>query len=895
MTLWAQFRSSLRATVRRSRMESEMDAELRFHMEAYAEDLVRGGVPREEAMRRARLEFGGIEGAKEECREARGVNLTETLVQDIRYGARTMRKNPGFTAVAVLTLALGIGANTAIFSVVNAVLFRPLPVNAPHELVNVYNSSPGDMFAHAPLAYPDYIDFRDNNKTLAGLLGFAPNFLALERNNENEMITAEAVSSNYFDVLGVKPVLGRTFEAGQDQVAGGYPVVVLSYTAWQRKFNSDPAITGKTVRVNGNLLTIIGVAPRNFFGLMRGLSPGLWVPLSMDPTLHMGDPLEDRGSQWLFVTGRVKPGVSSAQVQAELKTIADRLAHQYPKSNKDRTTEILPTGQVKIMPEVDGALYATSYVVLAFVGLILLIACANIAGMLLARASVRRKEIALRLALGAGRFRLIRQLLTESMLLSLTGGALGLLLTILFDRTVSLALQEMHLVVPIQIGLGLTLDIRVFAFTLIAVTGATLLFGLVPAFKASGVTLGSALKEEAGCAGGSRSKHRTLKVLVVGQVALSLLLLICAGLSVRSMRNAFRVDPGFKPDGVVTASFFPSLAGMKDTQTNAFYEELSKRIRSLPGVESVGLAERLPLTFVIQVSSCAPQGKDAVPNEQWQSVDRSGASPGYFRTMRIPILRGREFTERDTSSSPFVVIVNQALANLFWRGQDPIGQKVRFLGDDKYYEVVGVARDGKYRTLGEQARPFVYRPVQQQGNPDLTLLVRVAGDPRPVFTAIREDARQIESRVPVMQLQSLEDKISVSLLLPRAGASLFGLLGLLGLVLASVGLYGVIAYTASQRTHEIGIRMALGAKPREILQLILRQGVILALTGVAAGLSAALAMTRLLSVMLYGISATDAATFAGVSLFLLLVALVASYIPARRAMRVDPMVALRYE
>ena len=895
MTTWSKLRSWVWAMLRRSRMESEMDAELHFHMEAYAEDLVRGGVAREEARRRARLEFGGVERVKEEGREARGVHFFDVLVHDLRYAARTLRKNPGFTTVAVLTLALSIGANTAIFSVVNAVLFRPLPVNAPHELVNVYNSSPGEMFEHAPLSYPDYIDFRDNNKTLAGLLGFAPNFLALERNNESEMITAEAVSSNYFDVLGVKPVLGRTFEAGQDRVAGAYPVVVLSYTAWQRKFNSDPAIEGKTVRINGSLLTVIGVAPRDFFGLMRGLSPGLWVPLSMDPTLHMGDPLEERGSQWLFVTGRVKPGNSAAQAQSELKTIADRLAHQYPKSNKDRTTNIVPTSQVKIMPEVDSALYGTSYVVLAFVGLILLIACANIAGMLLARASVRRKEIALRLALGAGRFRLIRQLLTESLLLSLSGGALGLLLTILFDKTVSRALQEMHLVVPIQVGLGLTLDVRVFAFTLIAVSGATLLFGLVPAFKASGVTLGSALKEEAGSAGGSRSKHRTLKILVVGQVAISLLLLICAGLSLRSMRNALRVDPGFKPDGVLTASFYPSLVGIKDTQANAFYDELTKRIRSLPGVESVGLADRLPLTFVIQVVSCAPQGKDTVPREQWQSVDRSGVSPGYFQTMRIPILRGREFTEQDTSSSPRVVIVNQALANLFWRGQDPIDQKVGFGADEKYYEVVGIARDGKYRTLGEQARPFVYWPVQQQGNPDLTLVARVAGDPRPVFTALRESARQIESRVPVMQLQSLEDKISVSLLLPRAGASLFGLLGLLGLVLASVGLYGVIAYTASQRTHEIGIRMALGARPREILQLILRQGVILALVGVAAGLSAALAMTRLLAVMLYGISATDAETFVGISLFLLLIALVASYIPARRAMRVDPMVALRYE
>jgi predicted permease len=334
---------------------------------------------------------------------------------------------------------------------------------------------------------------------------------------------------------------------------------------------------------------------------------------------------------------------------------------------------------------------------------------------------------------------------------------------------------------------------------------------------------------------------------------------------------------------------------MHEAQTNAFYKELTDRIRSLPGIQSVALVERLPLTFVIQISRCAPQGKDTGPIEQWQYVDRSGAGPGYFQTMQIHIVRGREFTEQDNSSSPLAVIVNQTLANLFWPGQDPIGQKVRFGGDEKYSEVVGVARDGKYRTLGEQPRPFVYRPAQQQGNPDLTMLVRVAGDSGPFFAALRKEARRTNSKVPVMQLQTLDDKISVSLLLPRVAASLFGILGLLGLVLASGGLYGVIAYTASQRTHEIGIRMALGARPQEILQLVLRQGLILAVVGVAAGLAAALAMTRVLSVMLYGISATDAVTFVGVSLFLLFVVLLASYIPARRAMRVDPMVALRYE
>jgi predicted permease len=898
MTLPSRFISWLRATLYRPNMENEMDTELRFHLEAYADDLLRNGVPRQEALRRARLEFGAIERAKEECREARGVTFLETLSHDLRHAVRLLRKNPGFTAVAVLTLALGIGANSAVFSVIDAVLFRPLPVSAPQELLDVYNTKPGELFADAPLSYPDYIDIRDSNKTFAGLLGFAPNFLALEGNGEGEMISMEEVSGNYFDVLGVKPILGRTFDVSQANAPGGYPCVVLSYNAWQRKFNADPGIVGKTVRLNGNVLTILGVAPRNFFGLLRGLSPALWVPVTMDSTLHTGEPLQDRGSQWLFVIGRLNPGVSATQAQAELKTIATGLERQYPKSNQQRGIELIPTSQVKIMPEIDGALYATSYVVIAFVTLILLIACANLAGMLLARASVRRKEIALRIALGAGRRRLIRQLLTESLLLSLLGGALGLFLTVFFDKAVSSALQELHLGVPIQVGLALTLDFRVFMYTLIAVTGATLLFGLVPALKASNVNLNSGLKDETG---GGRSKHRTLKALVVAQVATSLLLLICAGLSLRSMRNAFRVDPGFKPAGVITASFYPSLAGMNADQAGSFYNDLTSRVRALPGVQSVALTQRLPLTLGIQISTCAPQGKDTGPLDRWPHVDRSSVGPAYFQTMQIPILRGREFTETDTATSPLVVIVNEALANLFWPGQEAIGQKVRFGVDEKYAEVVGLTPNGKYRTLGEKARPYIYRHVRQQADPDLILLARMANDASEARNAaaapaaLRQSVREFEHQVPAMQFESLEDRISISLLLPRAAASLFGFLGLLGLALAAIGLYGVIAYTTSQRTHEIGIRMALGAKSPEILQLILRQGLVLGVVGVAIGLAAALAATRLLSIVLYGISATDAITFLGISLFLLLVSLLASYIPARRATRVDPLVALRYE
>ncbi|HKW56343.1 MAG TPA: ABC transporter permease [Candidatus Acidoferrum sp.] len=884
----ALFRRLVGKNVRDRDFQQELESHLQFHIE---ENLC-SGMSAVQARREALMKLGGLEQTKLLYRDRRGLPILEILFQDIRFGARILRKNPSFTCVAVLTLALGIGANTAIFSVVNAVLFRPLPVQAPRELVNIYNSGPGEMFDHLPLAYPDYLDYRDTTKSLSGLLGFAPNFLAFENGGESEMITAEGVSANYFDVLGVKPFLGRTFNTTPNANPGPEPFVVLSYNTWQRKFSANPAMIGQPIRLNGSLLTVIGVAPPNFSGLVRGLSPGLWIPLSMDPILHLGDPLQDRGSQWLFVTGRLKPGVSPAEAQAEFKAIADRLALLYPQSNKDRGVLILPTSQVKILPEADAALYAVSFVVLAFVGLILLIACANIAGMLLARASVRKKEITVRLALGATRFRLIRQLLTESFMLSLVGGALGLLLTVAFDKALSRSLENLHLVVPVQVGLGLAVDLRVFCFTLIAVSGATLLFGLVPAFKASRLTPSSALKEESSSV---RGRHRGLKALVVGQVAASLFLLICAGLSLRSMRNAFRVDPGFKPEGVITASFYPSFAGLDMVQARDYYNELTARVSQLPEVQSVSLTERLPLTFAIQVTTCAPQGKDTGPTNKWQNVDRSAVGAGYFRTMQIPILRGREFSEQDTVASPLVVIVNQTLANRFWAGQDPLGKKVRFGSDEKYWEVVGLARDGKYRTLGEQPRPYIYRPARQNANPDLTLLVRVSGDPSPVYAAIHEFSAQINGHIPVLQLQSLEDKTRISLILPRTGASLFGLLGFVGLIVASVGLYGVVAYTASQRTHEIGVRMALGAKPAEIFHLILREGLTLSLLGIAFGIASALAATRLLSIMLYGISPTDALTFACISLLLLCIALVASFVPAQRATRVDPMVALRYE
>ena len=842
------------------------------------------------------MELGGVEQVKEQVRGVRAGYFLETLWQDLRHGARMLRRTPGFTVVAVLTLALGIGANTAIFSVINSVLFKPLPVEAPQELVDLYNTPPKDeaILQYIPLAYPDYVDFRDQSKVLAGLLGFAPTQVALERQNESELIPTEEVTGNYFQVLGLRLKLGRGFDLAQERTPGGDPAAVLSYAMWQNRFASDPNIIGKTITLNEHPMTIVGVAPRDFHGLMRVVAPGLWVPISMDSALHLGNPVDDRGSQWLFAMGRLKPGASLGQAQAELQAIAARLTQTYPKSNKERSAVLLPASQVKIFPEADKALYAASVVLLGFAGLILLIACANIAGMLMARAAGRRREIAIRMALGGGRLRLVRQLLTENLLLSLLGGAAALLITSILNRTLSQALANISTSLPIGFGLTLDIDGRVLGFTVAAALGTTFLFGLIPALKTSRHSLADALKEETGAATGSHGKHRLLNTLVVGQVTISLMLLICAGLSLRSLWNASRVNPGFDPSNLATAAFNPSLAGYNASQAKAFYEQLTARIGALPGVQNASDTDRLPLTFNVQIGTCAPEGKENDARAKL-SVATATVNSNYFKTMRIPVLRGRAFDNQDNPKSTPVVMVNQTLANRFWPGQNPVGKRISFGEAKKYYEVVGVAADGKYITLGEAPRAYVYRAMRQAEIDDRIVIARTMEDPRAALASIRQISRQLDPKVPVTNLETVQQATSVALLLPRAGGTMFGLFGLLGLILASMGLYGVIAYTVAQRTHEIGIRIALGASSQDIARLVMRRGLGMALAGVALGLVGAFALTRVLSIMLYGISATDPLTFAVTASFLILVSTMACYVPTRRAMKVDPMVALRYE
>jgi len=879
---------------RRRRADTELDEEMRGYVEMLAEEKVRGGADAKTARREAKMELGGVEQVKEQTREVRAGHLLETLWQDLRYGARMLRKNPGFTLVAVITLALGIGANTVIFSAINSFLFKPLPVRAPQELVDVYSTPTKDQKDQAvtdyiPLAYPDLEDFRTESKLLSGLLAYAPTGVALERAGDSEMVPAEEITGNYFHELGVHMRLGRGFNETEDRVPGADAEAILSYAMWQNQFAGDPNVIGKAITINGHPITVAGVAPSDFHGLMRGVAPKLWVPISMDVVLHLGNPVKDRGSQWLFAMGRLNPGVSIKQAQAELHAIAERLIKTYPDSNKERDVVLVPASQVKIIPEADKVVSATSVVLLGFAGLILLIACANIAGMLMARATERRREIAIRSALGGRRLRLVRQLLTENLLLSLLGGAAALAITSLLDNALSRGLMNLNTSLPVAFGLTIDIDWRVLAFTAAAVLGTTFLFGLIPSLNTSKRGLAEALKEETGATTGSRGKHRLLNALVVGQLMISLTLLICAGLSLRSLWNASRVNPGFDASDIATASFNASLAGYDTTKADAFYERLIPRILALPGVTSASEADRLPLTFSDQIRGYAPAGT----LQQKSPVATATVDTDYFKTMRIPILRGREFDGRDKPKSPPVLIVNETLAKQFWPGQDAIGKLVSHGG--KNYEVVGVAADGKYITLGESPRPYVYLSMRQEENPDRILVARTIGNPTTALASIRQIAKEIDTNIPVTNLETVQQATSVSLLLPRAGGAVFGLFGLLGLILASMGLYGVISYTVAQRTHEIGIRIALGANPMQIAQLVMRRGLVIVLSGIVLGLGCAFALTRVLSIMLYGISATDPLTFAVVVIALTLVGVMACYVPARRAMRVDPMVALRYE
>jgi predicted permease len=821
--------------------------------------------------------------------------MMPTFIQDLRYAIRMLAKSPSTTIVAVLALALGVGANTAIFSGVSAFIFRPLPVPEPDQLIRPFETADNGGLTDS-FSYPDFADYRDQNTVFEGLVAEDLAQAAISAQNQNDVIWGQMVSGNFFDVLRVKPVLGRTFAPDEDKTPGAHAVVVIGYSLWQRRFASDPNIVGKTIDLNNRAYNIIGVAPETFKGSKFGLSLDFWAPMMMVEELQRSpEVLRSRDSHWMTLLARLKPRVSRAQAAAEMTAIALRLNQAYP-------NERASTTRVVVQTEIDGrwdeaalVMKSGATIAMAIVGLILLIACANVANLLLARAAVRRKEIGIRLALGASRARLIRQLMTESLLLSVLGGGFGLLLA----HWLTGLMQGFVPILPYNIVNDFfALDGRALVFNLVVSLATGLIFGLTPAWHASNPEIVRVLKGEANASETGKGRRITLRnSLVVAQVALSLVVLVCGGLFIKSFRKAQKMDPGFTKMGVLLVSLNPQLIGYDKEQTKNVFREIGERVSGLPGVQAASFARLTQLGD--SSSSNGPilkDGETLSPGSAGRTILTNVVSPGHFKTLQIPILAGRDFDERDRNGAPRVIIVNEKMAQMLWPGESAIGKHI-FIGQEsrEAIEVVGVVKTGKYRTLAEDPRPYYYYPMGQRTPAGMTLMVRTTGDPRSLIGPIRNEVQAIDRRIPLFAFKTMTEHMTWALWAPNMAATLSLAFALVALLLSAVGLYSVMAYLVTQRTREVGIRMALGAKRADVLKMIASQGMKLAAIGIAVGFVMSMVLARVLSAVLIGVSEYDVTTFIVVPLLLATVALGACYIPARRATKVDPLVALRYE
>ncbi|HEX8772906.1 MAG TPA: ABC transporter permease [Pyrinomonadaceae bacterium] len=872
---------------RQKNRERELADELESHLQMHIEDNLRAGLTPVEARRQALVKLGGVEPTKEMYRRQRGLPLIETLIKDLRYGMRRLTRSPGFTLVALLSLALGIGANTAIFSLVNTALLRPLPVERPAQLVSLTNATANRIFP--TFSYPNYKDLRDRNDVFDGLLAyrFAP--LSLSHDGINERTWGYVVTGNYFGVLGVKPALGRMISPEDDISPGAHPVTVLSYQCWQQRFGAQPGIVGKTLIANGRNFTVIGVAPQGFFGTEIIAAPELWFPMAMQAQIEVGnDWLAKRGVENLFIQGRLKPGVSVGQAQTALSAIALQLEAEYPEINEGKRVLLSPPGMMGGVMR--GAVLGFTGLLMVVVAFVLLLACTNLANLLLARATERRKEIAVRLALGASRLRIVWQLMAESMLLAIASGVLGLLLAYwLINLAVAFKPP-----VDVPLYFDLHIDYRVLIFTCLITLSTGVLFGLLPALQATKVDILPALKDEASAGDPPRSWWKS--GLIVLQVALSLVLLVGGGLMLRALQRAQALDLGFNPQNAAEVSYDLRLQGYDSARGREFQKRLLERVRALPGVRSAGITDLAPVDLHFGRDAVFIEGQQPERATNAPRAMASRISPGYFQAMSTRLVRGRDFTEQDDSNSPPVAIINEAFARRFWPGQDPLGKRFRQGGaESPLMEVVGVVQDGKYAGLNESPQPYVCRPLSQAYAGTNTVIVRTDSDPQKLLPLIRNEVQQLDAHMPLASAKTLAERLAMPLLPARIAASLFASFGMLALALAAIGIYGIMSYSVSRRTHEIGVRVALGAQASDVLRLILGQGMTPVLIGVVLGISSALALTRLMKSLLFGMSAADPLTYTGVAALLLSVALLAAYIPARRATRIDPMQALRNE
>jgi predicted permease len=820
--------------------------------------------------------------------------VMDTLRQDLRYAVRTLAKSRGLTTVAVLSLALGIGANTTIFTFINGLLLRPPTVAEPDRLVEVWqhNSTRGNgIGSHMQLSFPDYEYYRDHNHVFSDMGAFTAETSTViwNRSGAGEVIEGSLVSANFFSILGVQPALGRAFLPEDDRTETAAPVVVLSHALWEQRLGADSAIVGQRLTLNGRDFTVVGIAPAGFTGLLAGFTPDVWMPVSTHRALNPALNPDERRMHWILGLGRLKPAVTRAQANADLAVLGQQLATDFPDANRNLLPAALP---LELVPSpFRGLVGGASAVLMTVVGLVLLIACGNVANLLLAKASSRRREVAVRIALGANRRRLIQQMLTESVLIATLAGALGLLLS-LWAAPLLVSLKPS----AVPLALNASPDLRVLAFTILASLATGIVFGLAPALHQSKLNQVESLKDGSPHGGSARSRLRN--ALVIAQVAACVVLLVGASLCLRSLLNARSIDPGFETHNAVAAGLNVETFGLDESRGREFYARLLDHVRALPGVRSASLADHLPLGQIMRMQGIEIDGYDAPHAPSGApalAIDMAVVGTDYFDAMGIPVVNGRSFTARDDRNAPAVVMINQQMADRFWPHQSAVGQFVTLMGPNDSRtraEIIGIAKTGKYQSLGEDPKAFFYRPLLQEYQPGVQLIVRTAGN-QPIGDALRHGVRTLDPRMALTGLETLEQHMQLPLFPARAAGLLLGVFGLLALSLALVGLYGVISYSVAQRTREIGVRMALGARRVDVLRLIVGQGLRLTVTGMAIGLLASIAVARVLSSVLYGISSTDPFSFFLVGLLLTLVATIASYIPARWATRVDPMRALR--
>jgi predicted permease len=908
----SDLRIRLRSLFRRARVEQELDDELRFHMDQQAEKYVRAGASREEALRRVRLEFGGIEQVREDCRDARGISFLESLAQDLRYGLRMLAKSPAFTAIIVLTLALGIGANTAIFTLVNAVMLRSIPVRDPQQLVVAqwsalkrpaltgnssfgdcaFNSDTATTFSECSLSYPMFQEIQNQKRVLANAMAFAgPIQMDLAGNGAAAMVQGYEVSGSYFQTLGVSPALGRTL-VPDDEKPSAPPVAVLDYGYWQRAFGGSPNAIGRTIRLNNAVFTIVGVTEPAFTRLTPGKSVDLWVSLSQAPALgtRWAKP-SDPNTWWLVVVGRLQSGVSRAQAQAALDSLFVNATLHGAKPQWAQADH----PHLSLLPAQQGLTGIRNFygepllLLMAAVGLILLIACANVAGLMLARAAAREREMAVRLAMGAARRRVIRQLLTESLLLSFIGAALGALLAPV-GVSVLAAFFSKNSWSPLR--LDLHVDARVLLFTLCAALLTGIGFGLAPAFRGSRTSVTAQLKGNTTTAASSHGRGRLLglgSALVVLQVALSMVVLTGAGLLLRTLGNLRSIDAGFDTRNLILFDIKPQLAGYQDKQIPTLYENLQGRIAALPGVASVSYASDALLDGGLWTEDVKIESR---ADKNTVEVQMLSVGSDFFATMKIPLVDGRLLNQADIDTTKHA-LVNRLFVTKFLAGRNPLG--LHFGGDDPkdpQWDIVGVVGDTKYAEVRSEDAPTAFVPLASGG---ASFEVRTALAPVALMPAVRNVVNSVDANIPVMRMRTQSDSIDRLLFNERLVARLLGLFAALGLLLACIGLYGLLSYEVERRTREIGIRTALGAQRGAIWSMVVRHGVLLVIIGALAGCAAAFGVTRLLTSLLYDVRPTDPLTFALTAGLLLLVGILACSLPARRATRVDPMAALRCE